>query len=239
MKPFSNSKVFKDGWLPTSGQIQGASEVTYWNGPGQQLPALTISRFHPSLKRHTKFHSPLSHSSELVLRAFRQFLATFTFNPIHHLRALYAQSFRRTLAPPPSYRGCWHGVSRGFFLESCHDRALDERALRAGLALLHSRDIAGSGFRPLSKIPHCCPPWESGPCLSPSVADHPKRPAKHHWLGQPLPDQLPNTTQAHQTALFSFLQDLARTVRQIPTRCAPVRHFVLNSSHPLGETSYL
>nr|GFA15163.1 hypothetical protein GQ55_9G274100 [Tanacetum cinerariifolium] len=26
---------------------------------------------------------------------------------------------------------------------------------------------------------------ESGPCLSPSVVDHPKRPAKHHWLGQP------------------------------------------------------
>ncbi|KAK8523636.1 hypothetical protein V6N12_013721 [Hibiscus sabdariffa] len=141
--------------------------------------------------------------------------------------------------PPPCYRGCWHGVSRGFFLESCHDRALDERALRAGLALLHSHDIAGSGFRPLSKIPHCSPPWESGPCLGPSVADHPKRPAKHHWLGQPLPDQLPNTTQAHQTALFSFLQDLARTVRQIPTRYAAVRHFVLNSSHPLGETSYL
>lgn len=27
-----------------------------------------------------------------------------------------------------------------------------------------------------------------------------------------------------------MLQDLARTVRQIPTRYAPVRHFVLNSS---------
>nr|GEZ30982.1 hypothetical protein CQW23_21342 [Tanacetum cinerariifolium] len=50
--------------------------------------------------------------------------------------------------------------------------------------------------------PSMCPPRESGPCLSPIVADHPKRPAKHHWLGQPLPDQLPNTTQAHQTALF-------------------------------------
>ena len=158
-----------------------------------------------------------------------RFTAYVPFTPSHSEEHL----------PPPSYRGCWHGVSRGFFLESCHDRALDERALQAGLALLHSRDIAGSGFRPLSKIPHCCPPWESGPCLSPSVADHPKRPAKHHWLGQPLPDQLPNTTQAHQTALFSFLQDLARTVRQIPTRYAPVRHFVLNSSHPLGETSYL
>ncbi|KAK4730134.1 hypothetical protein R3W88_023122 [Solanum pinnatisectum] len=53
---------------------------------------------------HTKFHSPLSHSSELVSRAFRQFLAAFTFNPIHRLRALYAQSFRRTLAAPPPPR---------------------------------------------------------------------------------------------------------------------------------------
>ena len=67
------------------------------------------------------------------------------------------------------------------------------------------------------------------------------RSAKHHWLAQPLPDQLPNTTQAHQTALLSFLQDLARTVRQIPTRYAPVRHFVLNYSdsskrRPLGQS---
>ncbi|KAK4411976.1 hypothetical protein Salat_2997300 [Sesamum alatum] len=95
------------------------------------------------------------------------------------------------------------------------------------------------GLSPIVQDSPLLPPWESGPCLSPSVADRPKRPAKHHWLGQPLPDQLPNTTQAHQTALFSFLQDLARTVRQIPTRYAPVRHFVLNSSHLLGETSYL
>lgn len=40
----------------------------------------------------------------------------------------------------------------------------------------------------------------------------------------------------------SFIQDLARTVRQIPTPYAPVRHFVLNYSQPggtipeLGET---
>ncbi|KAL3500212.1 hypothetical protein ACH5RR_039305 [Cinchona calisaya] len=60
------------------------------------------------------------------------------------------------------------------------------------------------------------PPVGVRPCLSPSVADHQKRPAKHHWLGQPLPDQLPYPTQAHQTALFSFLQDLTRTVQQIP-----------------------
>ena len=149
--------------------------------------------------------------------------------------------------PPPSYRGCWHGVSRGFFFESCHNRALDERALQAALPFLalamfftHSRDIAGSGFRPLSNIPHCCLPTESGPCLSPSVADRPKRSAKHLRLGQPLPNQLPNTTQAHQTALFSFIEafllsflwDSAQTVWQIPTRYAPVRHFVFNRGRP-------
>ncbi|XBJ03889.1 hypothetical protein VPH35_022935 [Triticum aestivum] len=189
---------------------------------------------------HTKFHSPLSHSSELVSRAFRHFLATFTFNPIHRLRALYAQSFRRTLAPP-SYRGCWHGVSRGFFLESCHDRALDERALQAALPFFTHAILLDRAFAHCPRFPTAAPPWESGSCLSPSVADHPKRPAKHHWLGQPLPDQLPNTTQAHQTALLSFLQDLARTVRQIPTHYAPVRHFVLNYSdsskrRPLGQS---
>ena len=164
-----------------------------------------------------------------------RFTAYVPFTPSHSEEHL----------PPPSYRGCWHGVSRGFFLESCHDRALDERALQAALPFLanatfftHSRDIAGSGFRPLSNIPHCCLPTESGPCLSPSVADRPKRSAKHLRLGQPLPNQLPNTTQAHQTALFSFIEafllsflwDSAQTVWQIPTRYAPVRHFVFNRS---------
>src|SRR5205085_10830517 len=56
--------------------------------------------------------------------------------------------------------------------------------------------MAGSGLPPLSKIPHCCLPYESGPCLSPSVADHPLRPATDHRLGRPLPHQLANPTRA-------------------------------------------
>ena len=59
-----------------------------------------------------------------------------------------------------------------------------------------SRGIAPSGFRPLRKIPHCCLPEESGPCLSPSVADHPLKPATDHRLGRPLPYQLANQTRA-------------------------------------------
>ena len=57
-----------------------------------------------------------------------------------------------------------------------------------------SREIAPSGFRPLRKIPHCCLPQESGPCLSSSVTDHPLRPVTDRRLGEPLPHQLANPT---------------------------------------------
>ncbi len=66
--------------------------------------------------------------------------------------------------------------------------------------LLHTRGIAGSGLPPLSNIPHCCLPQESGPCLSPSVADHPLKPAIDRRLGRPLPYQLANLTQTHLKA---------------------------------------
>ncbi|KAJ0668364.1 hypothetical protein HanPI659440_Chr17g0688391 [Helianthus annuus] len=111
---------------------------------------------------HMKFHSPLSHSSELVSRAFRHFLGTFTFNPIHRLRALYAQSFRRTLALPRSYRGCWHGVSRGFFLESCHDRALDERALQAALPFFTHAILLDRAFAHCPRFPTTAPRGSPG-----------------------------------------------------------------------------
>ena len=108
---------------------------------------------------------------------------------------------------PPYYRGCWHGVSRCFLqgyrqsLSILHpvmfvplDRALQPEGLR------RPRGMAASDFRPLRKIPHCCLPQESGPCLSSSVADRPLRPATHRRLGRPLPHQLPNQTRAHPRA---------------------------------------
>ena len=55
-----------------------------------------------------------------------------------------------------------------------------------------SRGIAPSGFRPLRKIPHCCLPEESGPCLSPSVADRSLKPATDRGLCKQLPYQLAN-----------------------------------------------
>ena len=74
------------------------------------------------------------------------------------------------------------------------DRALQPEGL------LRSRGVAASGFRPLRKIPHCCLPLESGPYLSPSVADHPLRPATRRSLGEPLPHQQADRTRAHLEA---------------------------------------
>ena len=78
---------------------------------------------------------------------------------------------------------------------------LDERVLQPK-SCHHSRCIAGSSFRSLSNIPHCCLLMESGPYLSPSVADHPLRPTKDLRLGQPLPNQLPNPTRAYLIVIY-------------------------------------
>ena len=67
------------------------------------------------------------------------------------------------------------------------------------------RGVAASGFRPLRKIPHCCLPQESGPCLSPSVADRPLRPATRRCLGEPLPHQLADRPRGPPEAPEHFL----------------------------------
>ena len=108
--------------------------------------------------------------------------------------------------------------------------------------LLHTRGIAGSGFRPLSNIPHCCLPQESGPCLSPSVADHPLRPATDHRLGEPLPHQQANRTQG--SSVSASLQVEARFPRRayavlarVSPSCSPLSGRFLRVTHPVRHSS--
>ena len=81
----------------------------------------------------------------------------------------------------PSFQGC---IRTSLFFPL--NRSLQSEDLHP------PRGVAASGFRPLRKIPHCCLPEESGPCLSPSVADHPLRSATHRSLGEPLPHHQAN-----------------------------------------------
>ena len=169
----------------------------------------------------------------------------FTPHLSHRLRALYAQLFRLTLAPSVLPRllarsqpvlllqltSITQSIKLNAFLAT-------ERTLQPE-GLLHSRGMAASGLPPLRNIPHCCLPQESGPCLSPSVAGHPLRPARDRRLGEPLPHQLPNPTWAHPMACgpkvphfnlsilrgisYSFPQ-LSPSISQIPKHYSPVRH---------------
>src|SRR3954451_11231418 len=83
--------------------------------------------------------------------------------------------------------------------------------------------MAGSGLRPLSNLSHCWLPQESGPCLSPSVADHPLRPATDRRLGEPLPHQLANQTRADLSAM-----------NLSPTRISPHRTYPVLAQVSLG-----
>src|SRR4029079_6686870 len=108
--------------------------------------------------------------------------------------------------PPTYYRGCWHVVSRGFLLcyrqgasiPITHLFVTEDRVLQPE-GRHHSRGVAPSGLRPLWKIPYCCLPYESGPCLSASVGGPPLRSATHRRLGEPLPHQLANAPRVHLT----------------------------------------
>nr|GEW68735.1 hypothetical protein [Tanacetum cinerariifolium] len=74
---------------------------------------------------------------ESCLRFWRSFSIPLLFGDFHFLPDSPPTCLLRPVIPkntyPLSYRGCWHGVSRAFFLKSCHDRVLDERDLQAAL----------------------------------------------------------------------------------------------------------
>lgn len=128
-------------------------------------------------------------------------------------------------------------MSRGFTLIAGHSPFHECRGLHR-FGWHPSREKAGSGWRPVSKILHCCLPKKFGPCLSPNVADHPLRSAKDHRLGVPFPLQLPNPTQAHHAAACAFhYVRVTHSAWQILTRYAPVRHGTFTHTTCMCHTS--
>ena len=135
---------------------------------------------------------------------------------------------------PPYYRGCWHGVSRCLFLKYRQNFFLEKRGLQT--KILHpSRGIAPSGFRPLRKIPHCCLPEESGPCLSPNVADRSLKPATDRGLGEPSPPQLTNQTRVHPRAeLLSFRPSTHEVLASVSASCPSPEGRSSRVTHPFA-----
>ncbi len=164
---------------------------------------------------HWEFRYPLRDSSLAVSNAVPRLSRGISRLTDQAAYAPFTPNNSEQRSPPPYYRGCWHGVSRGFLKGYRQPHGLfirtdfvpPDRSLRPE-GLRPPRGVAASGFRPLRNVPHCCLPYESGPCLSSSVADHPLRPAIHRSLGEPLPHQQANGPRTPPVAL-AFKKRLA------------------------------
>ena len=151
---------------------------------------------------HQEFHFPLLYSIPIVSNAGHRLSRCILQMTYWDAYGPFTPSDSGQRLHPSYYRGCWHEVSRCFLVRYRqiptllvaglffpHDRPLHSEELH------QSRGVAASGFPPLRKIPHCCLPQESGPCLSASVADRPLRPATRRRPGEPSPHRLADGTR--------------------------------------------
>ncbi|KAH0446802.1 hypothetical protein IEQ34_024364 [Dendrobium chrysotoxum] len=68
----------------------------------------------------------------------------------------------KNTCPPRLTAAAGNGVSRGFFLESCHDRALDERALQAALPFFTHAILLDRAFAHCPRFPTAAPRGSPG-----------------------------------------------------------------------------
>ena len=152
---------------------------------------------------HPEFHSPLDTSRLVVSEGRSRLSREISPQTGQSACARFTPSKSGQRSPPTYYRGCWHVVSRDLFVSYrqiffTHKRGLQPEGIHP------PRDVTASGFRPLRNFLCCCPPKESGPCLSPCVAVRPLRPATDRHLGRPLPHRQANPPQAHPKAPEGF-----------------------------------
>ncbi len=133
--------------------------------PVSRLRRWCSSRYLRISPLHREFRQPLLDSSFVVLDAVSGLSPELSHLTCKTTCGPFTPSNSEQRLPPPYYRGCWHGVSRGFLLgyrQVCvvlahipifpYDKGLRPEGLHP------PRDVAGSGFRPLPNIPHCCLP---------------------------------------------------------------------------------
>src|SRR5574340_699931 len=94
-------------------------------------------------------------------------------------------------SPPTYYRGCWHVVSRGFFLGYRPFPRPPEKEFTTRRPSSSTRRCSVR-LAPIAEDPSLLPPVGVWAVLNPSVADHPLRPAPDRRLGERLPHQLAN-----------------------------------------------
>ena len=96
------------------------SRLSVRTGPGSRLRHWCSSQYLRISPLHQEFHSPLPHSSQTVSTAGHELSPWFSQLTYPTAYAPFTPSNSEQRLPPPYYRGCWHGVSRGFFRRYRH-----------------------------------------------------------------------------------------------------------------------
>ena len=143
--------------LPTLSRLS----VSY--GPRDRLRHWCSSRYLRISPLHLEFRLSLPISRSAVSKAVLQLSCRISPLTYRSACAPFIPSKSGQRLPPTYYRGCWHVVSRGLFygysqyrLQTCFFFP-KKRSLRS-YDLHPPRGVAGSDFRPLPNIPHCCLP---------------------------------------------------------------------------------
>ena len=140
-------------------------------------------------------------------------------------------------SPPTYYRGCWHVVSRGFFLGYRPEGGMTRPPPRPPEKRFTPRKASSRTRRcsvrvaPIAEDSSLLPPVGVWAVLNPSVADHPLRPATDRRLGRPLPPQLANRPRTPPRALL-LAKQLWSAGSHPPTLCGLSRHFCRVSPTP-------
>ncbi len=85
-------------------------------GPGGRLRHRYSSRYLRISPLHREFCLPLPHSRPVVRNALPQLSRGLSHPAFRSAYTLFTPSNSEQRLHPPSYRGCWHGVSRCFLV---------------------------------------------------------------------------------------------------------------------------
>ncbi len=106
-------------------------------GPESRFRHWCSSRYLQILPLHREFHSPLPYSILTVSNAVPGLSPGLSHLTCQDTYIPFTPNKSEQRLPPPYYRGCWHGVSRGFLCPYCHLRFLLESKYSSELTELY------------------------------------------------------------------------------------------------------
>ncbi len=107
-------------------------------GPESRFRHWCSSRYLQISPLHREFHSPLPYSIPTVSNAVPWLSQGISHLTYRNTYIPFTPNKSEQRLPPPYYRGCWHGVSRGFLCPYCHLRLLLESEYSSGLTELYT-----------------------------------------------------------------------------------------------------